>query len=1044
MTGRVWAIALLLLGSGACALTYQVAWLREFRLVFGGSTTASAAVLAVFMGGLGLGNWLLGRWADRHPAPLRLYAQLELGIAAACAISPWLITATRLIYSQLGGQTTLGVTGATLVRLLATVIVLGLPTVLMGGTLPAAAKAVVGEDDKQRRGLGLVYGFNTLGAVVGAFACTFLLLQTFGTRTTLWLACLLNVVLALMAWKLAQQPWMTVDMVASRRERKRHKQAEASADDAPALDNLPPAGWVYASALLVGASFFVMELVWYRMLAPLLGGTTYSFGLILAVALAGIGLGGSLYPLLFRRSAPRPWHFALTCSLQALCLAVPLAWGDHLAISAARWLAANETSFASTAGAWTFIASIVVFPAALVAGVQFPLLIALLGRGQEQLARQVGTAFAFNTLGCILGSLIGGFGLLPLLSAPGVWRVVIVVLALLTGLWLVLAWRVSTKHIVLAIPSASLVAALLLLLVPGPTAVWRHSAIGAGRSRIDELHGNQLTYRLHDIRSEVQWEADGVESSLAIRGANGLAFYVNGKSDGNALGDAGTQIMLGMVPATLHPQPRTALVVGLGTGETAGWLGAIPEIERVDCVELEPAVVEMARRCALANHNVLENPKVHLAFNDAREILTATPATYDLIVSEPSNPYRAGVANLFTQEFYRAVRQRLNQGGLFGQWLQAYEVDAETIGLVLHTLRQEFPQVEVWQLKGHDLLLVASLEPVKYDAATLRSKLQQEPYQSALRIAWRGNSVEGFLSGYVGNVKFVDELAEAGYGQVNTDDLNHLEYAFARTVGHDINISINELRNASIAQQAHRPPVQGKVDWERVTDHYLLNYLADEQLIPFVSGLSTDQAARWAAWNAHIRTDHRSAIEAWDRQARAPETSTELAALAVSMVHQHDPRAPQLIEQLRALEPIEADMLDALVAFRDGDFRLAEQHCRRALLSLREDPWPVYVQPLCRLTELIATREPKLTPALYEAISTPFALEARDRERDRSAFVLAQQLGGETLLKHLEQYEPHVPWTEDFLRIRAETYAQAKHPLAPLAQRQLKAFQAAR
>ena len=232
--------------------------------------------------------------------------------------------------------------------------------------------------------------------------------------------------------------------------------------------------------------------------------------------------------------------------------------------------------------------------------------------------------------------------------------------------------------------------------------------VAAGRKSLADP--NSVHDWEHSVKRSLLWEADGVESSIGIVAADGLAFYVNGMCDGNAIGDAGTQIMLGLIPAALHPQPRSAFVVGLGTGETAGWLAKVPPIDRVDVAELEPAVQGMARRCHEVNQDVLANPKVQLIFNDAREVLLTTAARYDLIVCEPSNPYRNGIANLFTREFYLAGRDRLNGGGMFAQWVQAYEMDGRTMRTVFATFKSVFPHVEVWQTSGGDLVLLAQIK----------------------------------------------------------------------------------------------------------------------------------------------------------------------------------------------------------------------------------------------------------------------------------------------------------------------------------------------
>ncbi|HEX8954149.1 MAG TPA: spermidine synthase, partial [Polyangia bacterium] len=391
-TGRV---ALLLFGSGLCALVYQVAWLRELRLVFGASTAASAAVLGIFMGGLGAGGLVFGKRAAAAARPLALYARLEAGIAIASALTPLFVVVARWLYAAVGGTPALGLGGGTVARLVLAAVVLGVPTLLMGGTLPAAAQAVTRAGDVGRRDLAILYGANTLGAVAGATLSTFVLLEALGTRRMLLAACVLNLVVAAIAVLLAS--------------RMADRAAEA-ADEAPAVADAPVAPAVsprftLAAAALVGFVFLLMELVWYRMLAPLLGGSSYTFGLILAVALAGIGGGGVAYALFGGRRAATLTGFALTCALEAAALAVPFALGDRLAVWSATLRPLGSVGFYGFVAGWTAITTIVVFPAAFVSGVQFPLLIALYGHGRADVGRQVGNAYAWNTAGAIAGSL---------------------------------------------------------------------------------------------------------------------------------------------------------------------------------------------------------------------------------------------------------------------------------------------------------------------------------------------------------------------------------------------------------------------------------------------------------------------------------------------------------------------------------------------------------------------------------------------------------------------------------------------------------------
>src|SRR5262245_24728747 len=347
MNSRVRTAALLLFVSGMCALIFQTAWLREFRLIFGATTPASAAVLAIFMGGLGLGNAILGKRADGSTSPLQMYGRLELAISASAILSPLLVQLVRGIYIAIGGQDTLGILGASIARLVLAALVIGLPTFLMGGTMPAAARAVTPADDESRTSVGWLYGLNTLGAVLGALLSTFVLLERLGTRETLWAAAAVNLCNGFIAWKVSQR-WAGEQRgqgsglrVPEEKRRDKGKKASAAVRSLPdevIEEQQEETGvavsprWLYAAAGIVGFAFLLMEIVWYRMLGPILGGTTFTFGLILAVALAGIGVGGALYPVLFGRRVPAVRDFAITCGWEALAMAIPLALGDRLAV----------------------------------------------------------------------------------------------------------------------------------------------------------------------------------------------------------------------------------------------------------------------------------------------------------------------------------------------------------------------------------------------------------------------------------------------------------------------------------------------------------------------------------------------------------------------------------------------------------------------------------------------------------------------------------------------------------------------------------------
>lgn len=1040
------ALATLLFVSGACALLYQVTWLRELRLVFGATTQATAAVLAIFMGGLGVGSAWLGRRADRDPRPLRLYARLEIAIGLIAVATPLLLWLVRLAYLAMGGTTTLGPYLGTVIRILLAALAIGAPTVLLGGTLPAAARAFETEHDRSRGRLGMLYGVNTLGAVCGALLATFLLLEWLGARATILLAATANVVVGLVALRLAASvPALRPAL----------RLAPASPPDAPRAADRETGiraapRFVLLAAALVGAAFFVMEIVWYRMMNPLLGGSTYSIGIVLAVALLGVGLGGAAYGPILRGKRPTLALFALSCTLEALLLAVPFALGDRIAVLAVLLRPLGSLAFAGHVAAWGFLASLVVLPPAIIAGFQFPLLLGLLGEGRAGVGRHVGLAYAWNTAGAILGSLAGGFGLLPALGAPGVWRVVAVSLAMLGSGALVLAPRRGRFAIAAVGSLACAIVAVLLVSWPvGPTAAWRHSSIGAGRVSLERLKSRQLvTDWLRRERRAIAWERDGRESSIAISNDFGVTLMVGGKSDGSAIAEAGTQVMCGMLGALLHPRPRDALVIGLGTGSTAGWLGRVPSITHVDVAELEPAVMHVTEACAPVNQNVLHNPKVKVRVGDGREILLTSRNRYDLIVSEPSNPYRAGVASLYTSEFYCAAASRLTDDGLFLQWVQIYELDFRTLRTVYATVCREFPHVETWATLNSDLLLVASRQPIAPRAGRIRERLREEPFRGATQAGWRTASLEGVLAHFVGNDAFGRYIAGAGPARPNTDDRTILEYQFARQAGGPGRVDLEALRSIAVRRGEHLPAwVDSGIDW----DHFMLQqaYLPmSEGAAPTLPPPGHRLYARTAAMSAYLNEDYAGALRHWrESRATSPYDLSELAMVADVMAEGGDPAAEGFIELLRRDRPVEADLVLTRLQLRRGNAAAAAEAFEIALSGYRHDPWAwtLLVNRALPLASEIAAQDRAVAgQRLFAALEQPFAAYASNFTRIVArldvARVIENGVPREYVRAAIEPFGENGPWVGRYLATRADSYARLGDPRAAKARQDLLAF----
>ena len=1026
-------VAVLAFMSGCAALVFQVAWMRELRLVFGATTASVAAVLAIFMAGIGIGSAVLGKRADRAANPLRMYGALEIAIALCVAISPWLIDLARNFYFSLGGQESLGLSMATVVRLALAAAVMAVPTFLMGGTLPAAVRSVTLPTDEHRRALGILYGSNTLGAVFGAAVTTFFTLEALGTRATLWGGCALGLCAGSLAIVRAKQ-----------HDPRQNSTAKVATD--PTSDDAGELGFraylIYLAAAILGFTFFALELVWYRMLGPILGGTAFTFGLILCVALFGIGVGGVAYNFVFRRLQPSWAALAITCGLEALLTIVPYALGDRVALIAG-WNAEQADSFLAVVYGWTYVTSIVVLPVAFISGLQFPLLIALLGEGRPGISRQLGMVYAWNTLGAIAGSLVGGFGGIPLLTAPGMWLAVASLMAIFSVALLACAPRIDRRAV--AVVMALAVVTFGSMFSRGPTSSWRHSGIGAGRSNLPpKAQANHLQQWLNFTRQVIVWDADGSECSVGIHGADGYGFIVNGKSDGNAFNDAGTQIGLSILGAVLHENPKRALVIGLGTGESAGWLAQFRNIEHVDVVELEPKIDEMASRCADVNWDVLNHPRVTRIYNDGREFVSTTNNKYDLIISEPSNPYRAGIATLYTAEFYRAVKKRLNPGGLFVQWLQAYEISDDTVGTVVTTAGTQFAHVELWQTLPNDLQLICSETPLKYTAAELRERISSKYVAEAIFKSWAVTDLEGFLARFFAAPGWVKEMTESGVFVQNTDDRTVLEYGFAKSLGATAFFEVEGTRKRMIERGYQHPSMVGDVDWNRVEvrrqvfnavygGKVSLDLLPKQEDQEFVKAVAYCVAGKYEA-----------ALQSWPANYLQPENDIDRMLLARCYAALGRPEFLEIIDKVADQHPTEAASFRTRYYVGKKEWGNALTALNDMLDHLEKNPWyvPDTVDDGFQFAaEITAHSDNATREEICKRLGRPLASRRRDYQRWFVRLYVASQIGPERVAEVVSEVEPNPLWLAGPLHMRAKAYAEVHHPLAKQAQRDWEWFQ---
>jgi spermidine synthase len=761
-------ILLCFLLSGAAGLVYQVAWSKALGLIFGHTVYAISTVLAVFMAGLAAGSAYLGRWAQNHANTTALYARLELLAGASGVLSLAGLAAVRwlylLIYPAVGGLQPL----LLLLRFFGAALVLFIPTFLMGGTFPILVQSMNRHSAKLANRVSLLYWTNTLGAVAGTLLSGFVLLPVFGLRITVAFAVVLNILAGLIALRIAKIADIAPEGSSS------HTKAPSPA---PEMTRDASTFLLFLFAV-VGGTAFAYEIAWTRLLSITIGSSTYAFTLMLATFLLGSAIGSIFFQRYFTRSRVVSLAtFSRTQTWTGIVAVASLILFPWIASLIPLTLRLTHQTFGGLVLAQFITSALTVLPIAIVFGFNFPAAVVLIGtssRNQSGESVTVGEAYAANTLGAIVGSLVTGFWLVSWL---GNFRVVAVAAAMNLLLAVALELRSSRRSV---LPLAANLVCILAVLVVGASSFFNNKSL---MSLSAVLYGN--SYQGHLTLSEIAatndlvFAADGVNDSISVlRSDDYVALRVNGKTDASS-GDARTQLLLGHLGAALHSAPRRVLIIGFGSGMTASAVARYPDVEKIDCVEIEPAVIRAAPFLEKLNRGVLNDPRLHIIFDDARNFLLTSQDEYDLIISEPSNPWIAGVGTLFTTEYYAAVRQRLAQGGMFVQWVQSYSLAPADLRMIIGTLAPHFPEVTLWRAEGPDLLLLGRTNVSPLEFRRLRS-LWQEP---ALRRDFESMDVhqpEGLAAYFLLDDVAVRRLAEGS--ALNTDDHTLLEYHAPQTL----------------------------------------------------------------------------------------------------------------------------------------------------------------------------------------------------------------------------------------------------------------------
>ena len=738
-------LLILFAASGAAGLIYEIVWLQLLQLVIGSSAVSIAVLLGTYMGGMCAGSLLFARIVSGRRSPLRVYAILELGTALFGVIVLFALPLVEHLYTS-------GVSHGLpnmILRGIACAICLLPPTLLMGATLPAISRWVAATPDAAAW-WGYFYGSNIAGGVLGCFAAGFYLLRVHDMAFASYVAASVNGLVALAA--LAMDGTVKEEVLLA---------SEPAPVAAPAFSNRG----VYLSIAISGLCALGAEVIWTRILSLMLGPTVYTFSIILGVFLAGLGLGSAAGSRVAHlKGTPRFWLGA--CQL-TICVAA--AWAAYMLADSLPYWPGNLNS---NAGPWKdFLSdigrsSLAILPAAFLWGASFPLALASVASNEHDPARLVGGIYGANTIGAITGSIVFSLVLIPAFGTHGSQQILIA----LSALGAILVWDKTVEKSTPKLVGGVALACLLLWFIPAIP--WM--LIGFGRRLPTTTGAWQLLHEEEGMNSSAAWSR--WESGTVY-------FHVSGKVEASTEPqDMSLQRMLGHLPALVHPDPKSVLIVGFGAGVTAGTFVIHDSVRRINICEIEPVIPPNSDRYfGRENNHVLKDPRTSIVYDDARHFVMTSGDKYDIITSDPIHPWVKGMASLYTTEYFEMCKRHLNPGGFVTQWVPLYESSVEAVRSEIATFFEAFPNGTIWgnvdtSGEGYDLVLMGQVETLTIDADAMQRRLDQ-PRNIAVRESLRE-------AGYASAVDLLATYAAQGsdlrawtkHAEINRDRNLRLQY----------------------------------------------------------------------------------------------------------------------------------------------------------------------------------------------------------------------------------------------------------------------------
>jgi spermidine synthase len=844
-------ISLLFFLSGITGLVYEVLWAKYLSLLLGTTAQAHTIVLATFLGGLALGNVVFGPQADKAANHLRLYGWLEIGIGVLGVLSPLSLQFLSDMYIAIASQQMLPPMLALMLRLSLCMGVLLLPAMLMGGTLPMLSRFAAHSLSQLEATVSWLYFLNSAGAVLGAILAGFFLIPTFGLDFSTSIAAAVNLAIG----------GISLGLGARTAQNDQPASVQQIPQEIESLVNPWRAVIIYASVFLSGLVALAYEIAWIRLLALVLGSSTYSFSLMLAAFIAGIALGSYL---ISRRILPHVNSYLLFGIAElgiGVSIIATLPLYERLPYLFLRLSSVlnrtPETFYLYETSKFLFCFLLMLFPTTFL-GMTLPLASRIVTQTLTQMGSKVGLVFSLNTLGNVLGAVLAGLWLLPLLGMKTLIESGVIVNLLVgsTVLWTASRWAWWRRALVMGAGMVGLV--MTILYMPS----WDKLVLSSGQFRNRQIaqYRNYEDYRRNIHNQSLLFYKDDKDTTVTVEKARdgNLFLKVNGKTDASSRGDLPTQLLLAHVPLLLKPDANQVLVVGLGSGITAGSALRHP-LERLDLVEISAGVVEAAQFFTDHNYNALEDSRLHLHLEDAKTFLRLSPRRYDVIISEPSNPWIVGIGNLFSVDFYREAQQHLTEGGILAQWFHTYEMDNNTLRLILRTFASVFEHVTLWKTLSEDVLILGSSAPIYLNFSSVVERFNSEQVREDLQRIAIG-SLPTLLSLQIASDATIRKIG--GHGRLNEDHYPVLEYEAPKA------FFLGSVANVIRSHDEREMPMQGKA-------LYLMSYLNERQ-----ESLSRAELKDFTTFHRAYGANKilKAAVTEWIR--RFPEDREALWALA--------------------------------------------------------------------------------------------------------------------------------------------------------------------